>query len=189
MASFITANGNGTVTFDSKDPSNKASWVFSPIVENGPAKQFTFVARLKADNASDRGFDFDFRFGEGKGGAKGPRVKFIVKPNEVQIEKPDGNTTQRTKLDGTEYHVYQLSFAITPTTVTTNVYVDGDDSPALNVEGNQLVSESRLSFGDMGSNVCKGTIDWMAWTDGAALKPSALKGKLPGTLGDLMAYK
>jgi hypothetical protein len=191
-AEYAMANGDGTVTIDTKDPGNKATWVFSPVVDSSPAKEFTFVARLKADNASDRGFDFDFRFGDGKGGGQGPRVKFIVKPNEVQIEKPDGesSSTVRTKLDGNEYHVYQLSFAITPAKVTTNVYVDGNDKASLSVEGNQVSSDSRLSFGDMGpSNSCKGTIDWMAWTDGAALKPSALKGKLPRSLGELMAYK
>jgi hypothetical protein len=186
---FTKANGDGTVTFDSGDPSNKATWVRAPAVEGGPPKEFTFVTRLKADDASERGFDFEFRFGDAK--AQGGRVKFIVKPNEIQIEKPDGasGSTRKFKLDGNAFHTFQLSFVNSGQKVVTNVYVDGGDGPVLTVEGTQLVGDNRMAFGDMGSNSCKGTIDWMAWTEAGAFKPSALRGKLPDDLGDLTAYK
>jgi hypothetical protein len=189
-AGFSTANGNGTVSFDSQDPANKAMWVFAPAIENSPPKSFTFVARMKADDQSDRGFDIEFRFGDKKAGKQGPRAKFILKPNEVQIEKPDGESasTQKFRLEGTDYHIYQIAFDINGDQVVTNVYLDGSDKPIMTTQGNQLVNDNRFAFGDMGSNTCKGSIDWMIWTDTAALKPSALKGKLPPPIGDITAY-
>jgi hypothetical protein len=182
-AAFTRTKGDGTVSFDSREPANKATWVVAPAVEKLPSKGFTFVVRLKADDPSERALDLDFRIG-------GPRAKLVVSGDEIQIEKPAGQTasTRKHRLDASQFHTYQLAFTFAPQKIVTDVYVDGDDQAAITAAGILTGPENRFAFGDMGSNRCKSTIDWMAWTDGAALKPSALKGWLPTTLGDMSYY-
>jgi len=186
---FTRLRPDGTLSFDSGEPANKAAWVFSPAAAPAPARAFTFVARLKADGA-DRAFDLDFRLGDPKAGAPGPRVKLVVRSDEVQIEKPDGQTssTRRYRLDASQYHVYQLDVARTPRGAAAAVFVDGDAAPALTADIAQSARENHFAFGDMGASACQGTIDWMAWTDAAAVTPAALKGWLPASLGDLGWY-
>jgi hypothetical protein len=164
--------------------------MIQPLTAGAP-RAFTFLVRLKADDPASRGLDFDFRFG-GQGRTPGPRTKFILKPNEIVIEKPDGESSassERYSLTGTQYHTLHLGFEIAPTQVLTSVYVDGNDQPVLSVKGTALVPQNRLSFGDMGSSTCRSTIDWMVWSSAGNFRPSALTNQLPTSLGDVSAYQ
>lgn len=188
---FWKANADGSVSFDtSADGSQKAGITSSPAFADG-ATMGTFIARMKASDAS-RGFDIYLDFGNRVEKAAGPRVKFIIAPSKLQIEKPDNQSSASSvsyPMDSSDYNIYQISVTIKGNEAHADVYVNGDDTPVMTAVSVQRSGANAVWIGDNGSNPCKASIDWMAWTDTGAYKPSELKGKLPAELGDLGSYK
>lgn len=183
-------NGDGTLGLDtSADGALKAGIIARPAF-SPTTTAATFVGRFKAGEAP-RGFDVVFCFGNLETRTAGPRVKLVVAPGKLQIEKPDGQNSASSVNagnDATQYHIYQLTFKIANGMAVVDVYIDGNDTPVMSANVTATSSDSSVFFGDMGSNPCVGTLDWAAWTDAGAFKPSELRGKLPKTLGDTGTY-
>ncbi|MCQ3828641.1 fibronectin type III domain-containing protein [Microbulbifer elongatus] len=168
------------------------------IFTEGYPKHFTAIARIKADNAAQRGFELQTYFAEA-----GKRVNMMLRPDqgetgEVRLEKfINGDTDVKvgeSLLDG-EFHIYHIAFTMTDAdTLNAKVFVDGSDTPIIDETSTGREDSSannKLRVGEDSSSAHLAEVDWIIWTTDAmtaAKLPSELVDQLPTTVGELGDY-
>ncbi|HEY9040585.1 MAG TPA: hypothetical protein VIN66_00240, partial [Rheinheimera sp.] len=98
-------------------------------------------------------------------------------------------------LDMSTYRIYHYTVALSsPTTGNVAVYVDGNNTPLLQLEGVTMRPASNgtdnyLQIGDAGGSSYLGDIDWVLWSSAGAYSPDMLKGLLPAGIGNITGYE
>ncbi|HEX5794084.1 MAG TPA: hypothetical protein VFY01_12475, partial [Rheinheimera sp.] len=106
-----------------------------------------------------------------------------------------GKGNEPDPLDMSQFRVYHFTIALTsPTTGNVALYVEGNNTPLLQLEGVTMRpasnnSDNYLQLGDAGGSGYLGEIDWALWTDAGAYTPDMLKGLLPAGIGDISGYE
>ncbi|WP_066959313.1 fibronectin type III domain-containing protein [Microbulbifer sp. Q7] len=181
-----------------KDKDARSRGEVYDIFAAGYPKHFTAIARIKADNAAQRGFEIQTYFAEA-----GKRVNMMLRPDqgdtgEVRLEKfTDGASDIKVAaplLDG-EFHTYHIAFTMTDAdTLNAKVFVDGNDTPIIDETSTGREDSSannKLRVGEDSSSAHLAEVDWIIWTTDAmtaAKLPSELVDQLPTTVGELGNY-
>lgn len=204
IVSFINGGSKGQIRVSgTKDPNNGDS-----VVGVGYPKYFTWVARAKANSATDRAIEVEVALADADTDTSASRVKFVIGDNTlmqgVQFDTIDGvSGTPANKptvaVDTSQWHIYQVSIAMTDATHgTVSLYVDGQlktettggsalpYSGVLNAATGSL--KRYLYVGTTGTNSYNGSLDWLVWTNQGAYSPAQIKGSLPAGLGDTTGY-
>jgi len=204
---LFSANGDGTVTFDSTASGSDRSRakLDSVIAANGVyPKYFTLLMGLQGNTDNQRIIETEIAFGDTEGSA-GSRLKVVFRGDGsnagIQLENANngssitfGKGNEPDAIDMTQYRVYHFTIALSsPTTGNIAVYIEGNNTPLGVLEGVTMrpasnASDNYLQLGDAGNSSYKGDIDWVLWTDAGAYTPAMLKGLLPTGIGDISGY-
>lgn len=206
---LFTANGDGTVTFDSTaSGSDRSRARLDNIVADDGVypKYFTLLMGLQGNNEGQRILETEIAFGDAAATAPTSRLKVVFRNDGsnsgVQLENADngssvtaGKGNEPDPLDMSQYRIYQFNVSLTsPITGNVELYVDGNTEPLLQLTGVNMrpasnPADNYLQFGDAGNSSYKGIIDWIIWTNEAAYPPEMLKGLLPNNIGNITGYE
>ncbi|MDX3774655.1 hypothetical protein QE250_11065 [Chromatiaceae bacterium AAb-1] len=205
---LFTANGDGTVTFDSTaDSAAQSRARLSNIVPDDGIypKFFTLLMGIQGNNDGNRILETEIAFGDAAATTATSRLKIVFRNDGnnsgVQLENADngssvtaGKGNEPDPLDMSQFRIYQFNVSLTsPTTGNVELFIDGNNTPLLALEGVTMRPASNptnnyLQFGDAGNSSYKGHIDWIIWTSEAAYPPDMLQGLLPNTIGNISGY-
>lgn len=205
---LFSANGNGTVTFDSTASGSDRSRakLDNVVAADGVyPKYFTLLMGLKGNSDNQRIIETEIALGD-SGASAGSRLKVVFRGDGnnagIQLENANngssvtfGKANDADAIDMTRYRVYHFTIALSsPTTGNVAVYVEGNNTPLGMLEGVTMRpasngSDNYLQLGDAGNSSYKGDIDWVLWTDSGAYTPEMLKGLLPNGIGDISGYQ
>lgn len=205
---LFTANGDGTITFDSTaNSADRSRARLENIIRDDGVypKYFTLLMGLKGNSGGNRILETELAFGD-TGGASASRLKIVYRNDGsnagVQLENANngssvtaGKAGEADALDMSQYRVYQFSIALSSaTTGNVSVYANGNNTPLLQLEGVTMRpasngSDNYLQIGDGGGSSYLGDIDWILWSDAGAFTPDMLKGLLPAGVGDISGYE
>ena len=204
---LFSANGNGTVTFDSTASGSDRSRakLDNVVAADGVyPKYFTLLMGLKGNSDNQRIIETEIALGD-SGASAGSRLKVVFRGDGnnagIQLENANngssvtfGKANEADAIDMTQYRVYHFTIALSsPTTGNFAVYVEGNNTPlglleAVTIRPASNGSDNYLQLGDAGNSSYKGDIDWVLWTDSGAYTPEMLKGLLPNGIGDISGY-
>lgn len=206
---LFTANGNGTVTFDSTASGSDRSRakIDNVIAADGVyPKYFTLLMGLKGNTDSQRIIETEIAFGDSAATITTSRLKVVFRGDGnnagIQLENASngssvtfGKGNEPDAIDMTQYRVYHFAVALSsPTTGNVTVYIEGNNTPLGMLEGVTMrpasnPTDNYLQLGDAGNSSYKADIDWILWTDAGAYTPEMLKGLLPPGVGDISGYE
>lgn len=206
---LFTANGDGTVTFDSTVSGSDRSRakIDNVIAADGVyPKYFTLLMGLKGNTDGQRIIETEVAFGDSAATATTSRLKVVFRGDGnnagIQLENASngssvtlGKGNEPDAIDMTQYRVYHFAVALSsPTTGNVTVYIDGNNTPLGILEGVTMrpasnPTDNYLQMGDAGNSSYKADIDWVLWTDAGAYTPEMLKGLLPLGIGDISGYE
>lgn len=206
---LFTANGDGTITFDSL--ANAADRSRAKLNNVAPAdgvypKFFTLLMGIKGNAGGNRILETEVALGDTAATGASSRLKVVFRNDGnnsgVQLENADngssvtaGKGNEPDPLDMSQFRVYHFTIALTsPTTGNVALYVAGNNTPLVQLEGVTMRPASNntdnyLQLGDAGGSGYLGDIDWVLWTDAGAYTPDMLKGLLPAGIGDISGYE
>ncbi|WP_323845705.1 fibronectin type III domain-containing protein [Microbulbifer magnicolonia] len=189
----------GTALLDTTaDAAYKSRGEIADIFAAGYPKHFTAIARIKAADPAQRGFEMQTYFAEAS-----KRVNMMLRPDQgeelgrIHLEKfTDGTEDVKAEapLQDGDFHIYHIAFTMTDAdTLTAKVYIDGNDAPVIDVTstGRDAGGENKFRVGEDSSSAHLAEVDWIVWTTDAATAakaPSELVDQLPDTIGELGAY-
>ncbi|WP_158681623.1 fibronectin type III domain-containing protein [Microbulbifer pacificus] len=196
---WFTVSDEGVMTMDTLagDSNTKPVGDLSGVVADGTyPKHFTWIARIDnayAETQGARGFEVETHIDE-------RRIKAILRPDsgKVQLEKflaaeETAEVSDVVYSDG--YHVYQFSFTVNDPTaeadnITAVIYRDGNEIGSFTGPGRSGGSASLLRVGEGSGSAFHANLDWLVWSDDMAadVTAEALKGELPGGIGELGFY-
>lgn len=206
---LFTANGNGTVTFDSTASGSDRSRakLDNIIAADGIyPKYFTLLMGLKGNSDGQRIIETEIAFGDTGASTATSRLKIVLRGDGnnagIQLENAsNGSSVTLAKgnepdaIDMTQYRVYHFTVTLnSPTTGNVAVYIEGNNTPLGVLEGVTMrpastPADNYLQIGDAGNSSYKAEIDWVIWTDAGAYTPEMLKGLLPASIGDISGYQ
>lgn len=206
---LFTANGDGTVTFDSTASGSDRSRakLDNIIAADGVyPKYFTLLMGLKGNNDGQRIIETEIAFGDTTASSATSRLKVVFRGDGnnsgIQLENASngssvtlGKGNEPDAIDMSQYRVYHFAIALSsPTTGNVAVYIDGNNTPLGVLEGVTMrpasnPTDNYLQIGDAGNSSYKAEIDWVLWTDAGAYTPDMLKGLLPSGIGDISGYE
>lgn len=206
---LFTANGNGTVTFDSSaaGADRSRAKIESILRADGVyPKYFTLLMGIKGNNDGQRMLETEIAFGDTAATTPTSRLKIVLRGDGnnagIQLENANngssitlGKANEPNPLDMTQYRVYHFTVALSsPTTGNVAVYVAGNNTPLGMLENVTMrpasnATDNYLQLGDAGNSSYKTDIDWVIWTDAGAYTPTMLKGLLPRGIGDIQDYE
>lgn len=206
---LFTANGNGTVTFDSTASGSDRSRakIDNVIAADGVyPKYFTLLMGLKGNTDGQRIIETEIAFGDSAATTTTSRLKVVFRGDGnnagIQLENASngssvtfGKGNEPDAIDMTQYRVYHFAVALSsPTTGNVTVYIEGNNTPLGMLEGVTMrpasnPTDNYLQLGDAGNSSYKADIDWILWTDAGAYTPEMLKGLLPPGVGDISGYE
>lgn len=206
---LFTANGNGTVTFDSTASGSDRSRakIDQVVAADGVyPKYFTLLMGLKGNTDGQRILETEIAFGDTTATSATSRLKVVFRGDGnnsgIQLENANngssvtlGKGNEPDAIDMTQYRIYHFTVALSsPTTGNVAVYIDGNNAPIGVFEGVTMrpasnPTDNYLQIGDAGNSSYKGDIDWVLWTDTGAYTPEMLKGLLPSGIGDISGYE
>lgn len=206
---LFTANGDGTVTFDSTASGSDRSRakLDNIIAADGVyPKYFTLLMGLKGNNDGQRIIETEIAFGDTTASSATSRLKVVFRGDGnnsgIQLENASngssvtlGKGNEPDAIDMSQYRVYHFAIALSsPTTGNVAVYIDGNNTPLGVLEGVTMrpasnPTDNYLQIGDAGNSSYKAEIDWLLWTDAGAYTPDMLKGLLPSGIGDISGYE
>lgn len=206
---LFTANGNGTVTFDSTASGSDRSRakLDNIIAADGVyPKYFTLLMGLKGNSDGQRVIETEIAFGDTAASSATSRLKVVFRGDGnnagIQLENASngssvtfGKGNEPDAIDMTQYRVYHFAIALSsPTTGNVAVYIEGNNTPLGVLEGVTMrpasnPTDNYLQIGDAGNSSYKAEIDWVLWTDAGAYTPDMLKGLLPQGIGDISGYE
>lgn len=206
---LFTANGDGTITFDSL--ANAADRSRAKLSNVAPAdgvypKFFTLLMGIKGNAGGNRILETEVALGDTAATGASSRLKIVFRNDGnnsgVQLENADngssvtaGKGNEPDPLDMSQFRVYHFTIALTsPTTGNVELYVAGNNTPLVQLEGVTMRPASNntdnyLQLGDAGGSGYLGDIDWVLWSDAGAYTPDMLKGLLPAGIGDISGYE
>ncbi|MCS4306630.1 pectate lyase [Rheinheimera pacifica] len=206
---LFTANGDGTITFDSL--ANAADRSRAKLSNVAPAdgvypKFFTLLMGMKGNAGGNRILETEVALGDTAATGASSRLKIVFRNDGnnsgVQLENADngssvtaGKGNEPDPLDMSQFRVYHFTIALTsPTTGNVALYVAGNNTPLVQLEGVTMRPASNntdnyLQLGDAGGSGYLGDIDWVLWSDAGAYTPDMLKGLLPAGIGDISGYE
>ncbi|KUM53562.1 pectate lyase family protein [Rheinheimera sp. EpRS3] len=206
---LFTANGDGTITFDSL--ANAADRSRAKLNNVAPAdgvypKFFTLLMGIQGNAGGNRILETEIALGDSAAAGATSRLKVVFRNDGnnsgVQLENADngssvtaGKGNEPDPLDMSQFRVYHFTVALTsPTTGNVALYVAGNNTPLVQLEGVTMRPASNntdnyLQLGDAGGSGYLGDIDWVLWTDAGAYTPDMLKGLLPAGIGDISGYE
>ncbi|HEY0922824.1 hypothetical protein [Rheinheimera pacifica] len=206
---LFTANGDGTITFDSL--ANAADRSRAKLDNVAPAdgvypKFFTLLMGIKGNAGGNRILETEVALGDTAAVGASSRLKVVFRNDGnnsgVQLENADngssitaGKGNEPDPLDMSQFRVYHFTIALTsPTTGNVALYVAGNNTPLVQLDGVTMRPASNntdnyLQLGDAGGSGYLGDIDWVLWTDAGAYTPDMLKGLLPAGIGDISGYE
>lgn len=206
---LFTANGDGTITFDSL--ANAADRSRAKLNNVAPAdgvypKFFTLLMGIKGNAAGNRILETEIALGDSAATSPTSRLKIVFRNDGnnsgVQLENADngssvtaGKGNEPDPLDMSQFRVYHFTVALTsPTTGNVALYVAGNNTPLVQLDGVTMRPASNdtdnyLQLGDAGGSGYLGDIDWVLWTNAGAYTPDMLKGLLPAGIGDISGYE
>ncbi|SEI09070.1 Pectate lyase [Rheinheimera pacifica] len=206
---LFTANGDGTITFDSL--ANAADRSRAKLDNVAPAdgvypKFFTLLMGIKGNAGGNRILETEVALGDTAAVGASSRLKVVFRNDGnnsgVQLENADngssvtaGKGNEPDPLDMSQFRVYHFTIALTsPTTGNVALYVAGNNTPLVQLDGVTMRPASNntdnyLQLGDAGGSSYLGDIDWVLWTDAGAYTPDMLKGLLPAGIGDISGYE
>ncbi|MBV2129186.1 pectate lyase family protein [Arsukibacterium indicum] len=205
----FTANGDGTVSFDSTvNGADRSRAKINDVVASDGVypKFFTLLMGVQGNSDGQRILETEIALGDAEPTGASSRLKIIFRGDGnnagVQLENANngssitiGKGNEPDPLDMTQYRVYQFNISLTsPTTGNVALYVEGNNTPLLNLENVTMrpasnATDNYLQLGDAGGSSYKGVIDWAIWTDAGAYTPDMLKGLLPAGIGDISGYQ
>lgn len=205
---LFTANGDGTVTFDStaSGADRSRARISNVVADDGVyPKFFTLLMGIQGNNDGNRILETEIAFGDAAATTATSRLKVVFRNDGnnsgIQLENADngssvtiGKGNEPDPLDMSQFHIYQFNVSLTsPVTGNVEVYVDGNNTPLLALEGVTMrpastPSDNYLQIGDAGNSSYKGHIDWVIWTDKGAYTPDMLRGLLPANIGETGSY-
>ena len=206
---LFTANGDGTITFDSL--ANAADRSRAKLNNVAPAdgvypKFFTLLMGIKGNAGGNRILETEIALGDSAATSPTSRLKIVFRNDGnnsgVQLENADngssvtaGKGNEPDPLDMSQFRVYHFTVALTsPTTGNVALYVAGNNTPLVQLDGVTMRPASNdtdnyLQLGDAGGSGYLGDIDWVLWTNAGAYTPDMLKGLLPAGIGDISGYE
>ncbi|GHG72689.1 hypothetical protein GCM10010919_25170 [Alishewanella longhuensis] len=205
---LFTANGDGTVTFDSTaSGSDRSRAKLDNIMaaDGVYPKYFTLLMGLKGNSEGQRIIETEIAFGDTASSASS-RLKVVFRGDGnnsgIQLENASngssvtlGKGNEPDAIDMSQYRVYHFTIALSsPTTGNVAVYIDGNNTPLGVLEGVTMrpasnPTDNYLQIGDAGNSSYKAEIDWVLWTDAGAYTPDMLKGLLPSGIGNISGYE
>ena len=205
----FSANGDGTVTFDStvNGADRSRAKIDNVIASDGVyPKFFTLLMGVQGNTDGQRIMETEIALGDAEPAGASSRLKIIFRGDGnnagVQLENANngssitaGKGNEPDPLDMTQYRVYQFNISLSSaTTGNVELYVAGNNTPLLALENVTMrpasnATDNYLQLGDAGSSSYKGIIDWVIWTDAGAYTPDMLKGLLPPGIGDISGYE
>lgn len=204
---LFTANGDGTVTFDSTASGadrSRAKLDNIAAADGVYPKYFTLLMGLKGNTDGQRILETEIALGD-TAATSGSRLKVVFRGDGnnsgIQLENADngssvtlGKGNEPDPLDMTQYRIYHFTVALSsPTTGNVAVYVDGNNTPIGLLENVTMRPASNgydnyLQIGDAGNSSYKVNIDWILWSDAGAFTPEMLQGLLPSGIGNISGY-
>lgn len=206
---LFTANGDGTITFDSlANAADRSRAKLSNVVpaDGVYPKFFTLLLGIKGNAGGNRILETEIALGDAAATGATSRLKVVFRNDGnnsgVQLENADngssvtaGKGNEPDPLDMSQFRVYHFTVALTsPTTGNVALYVAGNNTPLVQLEGVTMRpastnTDNYLQLGDAGGSGYLGDIDWVLWTDAGAFTPDMLKGLLPPGIGDISGYE
>ncbi|MBZ9612199.1 pectate lyase family protein [Rheinheimera maricola] len=206
---LFSANGDGTVTFDSTASGadrSRAKLDNVAAADGVYPKFFTLLMGIKGNAGGNRVLETEIALGDSAAAAATSRLKIVFRNDGnnsgVQLENANngssvtaGKGNEPNPLDMSQFRVYHFTVALTsPTTGNVALYVAGNNTPLLQLDGVTMRPASNntdnyLQIGDAGGSSYLGDIDWVLWTDAGAYTPDMLQGLLPAGIGDISGYE
>ncbi|MBU1311416.1 MAG: pectate lyase [Gammaproteobacteria bacterium] len=206
---LFSANGDGTVTFDStaSGADRSRAKMDNVVAADGVyPKSFTLLMGIKGNAGGNRVLETEIALGDSAATSPTSRLKIVFRNDGnnsgVQLENANngssitaGKGNEPDPLDMSQFRVYHFTLVLTsPTTGNVALYVAGNNSPLLQLDGVTMRPASNntdnyLQIGDAGGSSYLADIDWLLWTDAAAYTPDMLKGLLPAGIGDISGYE
>jgi pectate lyase len=202
-ADYFTAY-NGTVTLDTSAAGALTSGasIINVVNANGIyPKYFTLIAGITGNEDGLRVLELEVAMADE--GVTGSRLKAILRNDGsnrgLQLESANGGTSVNSYgvNDMDKFAIYQIAITLTsPTKGSVQVYRNGQLMPNLTLTDvtmrpTSAAGENFLRFGEVsGSAAYKSTIDWLVWTNEAALTPAQAALSLPvdADLGCVYGY-
>lgn len=205
---LFSANGDGTVTFDSSaNGADRSRAKLENVAADGVyPKSFTLLLGVTGNAGGNRVLETEIALGDSAAAGTTSRLKIVLRNDGnnsgVQLENADngssvtaGKGNEPDPLDMSLFRVYHFTIALTsPTTGNVALYVEGNNTPLLQLDGVTMrpasnSTDNYLQIGDAGGSSYVGDIDWVLWTDAGAYTPEMLKGLLPAGIGDISGYE
>ncbi len=127
---------------------------------------FTWVVRMKQEQDVDTTYDraLDLQWRNTVGGAR-DELRVDAWDGTLELEKAD--VTVPVDMNLFAWHTYRIAVS----GATTNVYIDENPEPALSGTATESTSDSYIKFGDGGSAINGGYLDWVAIDVSGAYSP------------------
>lgn len=206
---LFSLNGDGTVRFDStaSGADRSRAKLTNVLPDDGVyPKFFTLLMGIKGNAGGNRILETEIALGDLAASSDTSRLKIVFRNDGnnsgVQLENANngssvtaGKGNEPDAIDMSVYRVYHFTIGMTsPTTGNVAVYVEGNNTPLLALEGVTMRpastnTDNYLQIGDAGSSSYLGDIDWVLWSNAGAYTPEMLKGLLPADIGDITGYE
>ncbi|MDF3123726.1 hypothetical protein [Rheinheimera sp. 1928-s] len=206
---LFSLNGDGTVRFDStaSGADRSRAKLTNVLPDDGVyPKFFTLLMGIKGNVGGNRILETEIALGDLAASSDTSRLKIVFRNDGnnsgVQLENANngssvtaGKGNEPDAIDMSVYRVYHFTISMTsPTTGNVAVYVEGNNTPLLALEGVTMRpastnTDNYLQIGDAGSSSYLGDIDWVLWSNAGAYTPQMLKGLLPTDIGDITGYE